>query len=159
MGMLTEHFAEHEFRVNFNNGIAELSRDEKRIRTNALVLCQDIMEPIRKKAGEIFVTSGFRDMQANKHAQGQEHSFHLYVDDEAACDFVPITFNLRMLFNWICLGSGLNFDKVILEMDKKSLAPMCIHVQYFTVDKDKNRRQAFEGYTHNQGDYMEVPVI
>lgn len=152
MSMLTEHFSDNELGVN------ELPSEDYK-RTNALILCRDILEPARIKLGPLNIHDGYRDLAHNIRVGGVTDSFHLYLEDESAADFTPDNYNIKSAFDWIRLGSNLNFDKVILELNKKTLVPVNIHIQYYTMNKNKNRRQAFEGFTSNQGSYIEVAVI
>lgn len=159
MGMLTEHFSATELGVNFVNGLAALSTEEQRLRKNALTLCQDILEPLRAKVGPVNVHDGYRDTFHNAVTGGVSNSFHLYNLDEAAADVSAEAFPILKMFDWIRLESKLPFDKVILEYDKVSNVPMTVHLQYYTERKEKNRREAYVGFTHGQGGYTQVEVI
>ena len=148
--MLTEHFADYEL---------DVQGAEQRIQDNAKILCRDLLEPIRVKVGPILIHDGYRPPQHNQEVGGVQNSFHLYNEDQAAADFSPESYNLRQAFDWIRLGSKLNFDKVILELNKQTLVPSAIHIQYFTLNVSQNRREAYEGFTFGQGDYTKVKVI
>src|SRR5215472_3551271 len=109
------------------------------------------MEPLRGKFGPIIIHDGYRSPTHNVEVGGIPNSYHLFNDDNAAADFSPEAYNLGMAFDYIRLGSSLNFDKVILERNKRTLAPSAIHIQYHCGDKTKNRREAYEGFTFGQG--------
>lgn len=149
MGMLTEHFSAEELGVD--------KYPEKK--EQARLFCQYILETLRIKLGPLIIHDGYRPADHNKEVGGVANSFHLFDEDKAACDFTPENYNIRQAFDYIRLGSGLNFDKVILELDKKTLVPKNIHIQYYTKILKNNRRQAFEGYTFGEGFYTEVAVI
>lgn len=119
-------------------------------------LCRTILEPIREKFGALTVTSGYRPADENAAIGGVADSYHVYTEDRCAVDVVPSApHTIEEVFNWIRLESGLPVDKVIMESDKKTGAPACIHIQY----SRSPRMQAFTGQTHGTGGYTKVAFV
>jgi len=145
---LTEHFSKEEFERH-----GPVPQESLPLLT---VFCQIILEPIRDKWGSLTITSGYRPPEQNAATGGVKNSYHQYDAEHVAADIMPSlpARPLDLVFDWIRKESGLPFDKVILECDKATGEPACIHLQY----KDSPRRQAFTGQTHGTGAYTQVAV-
>lgn len=90
----------------------EAERDAA-VLTALRTLCYDLLEPVRARFGApIFVHSGFRMPALNRAVGGQPGSQHALGE---AVDFHVHGQNLREVFDWIRLKSGLKFGQVILE--------------------------------------------
>lgn len=111
-------------------------------KTNALFLCNEILEPIREHFKcPLIITSGYREAQYNKAIGGTPTSQHLYNEGDAAVDFFLVHIPIRKVFDWLRLESGLPFDQVILE--SKNGTPNVIHI---TINRFKvPRRVAMTG--------------
>lgn len=144
---LTAHFAKEEFERH-----GPVPQESVPLLT---VFCQLVLEPIRGKFGALTITSGFRPPEANAATGGVKNSYHQYDAEHVAADIVPDQGpTLPEVFDWIRLDSGLPFDKVILECDKATGGPACVHIQY----QDQPRRMAYTGQTHGTGSYTQVAV-
>lgn len=142
MAYLSDHFLERELQVE---------QQPDSIRTMARWGCVNILEPVRQQFGPLVVTSGFRNVAANKNAGGVEKSFHLYAGRQGAADFYLPGRSLLAVFDWM-RESTLPYDKVILEYDH-AVAEV-IHVQWALYLS--RPRTAFVGETHGLGAYTKV---
>lgn len=117
------------------------------------ILCPQILEPIRTQAGgELEITSGYRSPLSNAEAHGVKNSQHMATEYCCAADFaVPGVKDLRPVFDWIRLESGLPFDQVVLEHGDNCDV---IHISWA---KAYQRREALEGATHNRTAYDHWP--
>jgi zinc D-Ala-D-Ala carboxypeptidase len=116
-------------------------------------LCNDILEPIRAHVGQpLRITSGYRTLQSNTVAGGVSNSQHCATAKYCAADWWVPTADMREIFDWIRLQSGLVWDQLILEHDGGSLS--IIHTSWSTTP----RRQALEGATANKTGYTTWPV-
>lgn len=116
------------------------------------MLCSNILEPIRAHIGQpLVITSGYRSPDGNAVAHGVSNSQHIATKYECAADFKVIALHdLRGLFDWIRLKSGLAIDQLILE-HQKSGGPDILHVSWVL---NLPRLDAREGSTENQSGYM-----
>jgi len=92
-------------------------------------LCDRVLEPIRAKWGPVFVHSGYRNEGVNSECGGARTSQHLLGE---AADFHCPNAALDLVFEWIVVLSGLDYDQCIRE-------PSWIHISF--TRRDKNRRQ------------------
>lgn len=141
---------------NFSQAELRVEGAEQRVQDNAEWLCENVLEPIRRKWGPLAITSGYRPPARNQAAGGKPTSFHLFEADQAACDFKPMAAEIVEVFDWMRLESGLPIDKVILEHDKYG-KPHIIHAQVFT--KNKPRREAYLGGMGDAHDYQRVEMV
>lgn len=116
------------------------------------MLCQNVLEPIRSHVGgPLTITSGYRPPEANAAAHGVSNSQHIATNEHCAADFVvPGMRDLRGLFDWIRLKSGLSVDQLILEHEENG-GPDVMHCSYMI---EGPRRMALEGSTANQSKYI-----
>lgn len=119
-------------------------------------LCSEILEPIRARVNQpIIVTSGYRDDAANAAAGGVLHSQHDCVAPWTFCaaDFkIDSQPDLRNLFDWVRLKSGLPVDQLILEHGTSGHD--ILHASWVT---GTPRREALEGDTANRSGYTSWP--
>lgn len=117
------------------------------------MLCTNVLEAIRTHVGgPLIITSGYRPPEANAAAHGVSNSQHIATSHDCAADFeVPGVTDLRGLFDWIRLKSGLACDELILEHQTDCKGPDIIHVSYVI---EGARREALEGSTENRSGYM-----
>ena len=143
MTQLSEHFQQSEFERD-----AVLPFDCIPI---FQMLCANVLEPIRDYAGPLLITSGYRPPEANAAAHGVPNSQHIATPHECAADFEAVnSHDLRHIFDWIRLKSGLPIDQLILEHQQNG-GPDVIHVSYVI---EGARREALEGATANQSANM-----
>lgn len=133
---LAEHFTLREMvasgtarRLNIENIPTE--RDVDCLRR----LCQQVLEPLRRRFGVLRVTSGYRCEALNEAVGGQPCSQHLY--GQAADLHCSSAESARRMYDYV--RQHLDFDQVLLE---RRLSNGCcwLHVSY--VSPRLNRRQA-----------------
>jgi peptidase M15-like protein len=120
-------------------------------------LCVNILEPTRRQFGQpMKVTSGHRTPEGNADAHGNAHSEHVSTANWCAADWeIPGWADLRGVFDWIRLNSGLPFHIVTLEHQVGGAD--VIHISW-NADADRAARVAKEGATHNSTGYIEWTV-
>jgi hypothetical protein len=118
------------------------------------MICERVLEPIRAHVGQpLIITSAYRPPAANAAAHGVANSQHIATASDCAVDFsvggVP---DLRALYDWIRLKSGLPIDQLILEHNpgKSDI----VHVSYVI---EGPRREALEGEVANLAPYKHAP--
>jgi len=141
---LSEHFA-----------LAEIIRSESAKRhgvsnqpsaehlENIKVLCNEVLEPIRKLFGSINITSGYRSRVLNHYINGSLNSQHCEgkaVDIDQ--DDMSVSSNAE-IFNYI--KDNLEFDQLIWEFGNHN-KPDWIHVSY---NKGKNRKLVLKSIKTN----------
>ncbi len=107
---------------------------------NLRMLCQNVLEPLRKQFGVIRITSGFRSQQLNSAVGGKPNSQHK--KGEAADIHLPNMAQGRMMYDFI--KTNLVFDQLLFE-HSKSTGSRWLHVS-FKAEKDRNRMQAIPNY-------------
>ena len=143
MQQLSPNFAREEFEL-------EGPMPEESVEAYTF-LAVHILEPTRAQFDEpMEVTSGHRNEQGNAEAHGNAHSEHISTSDYCACDWTMPRFqkDLRGVFDWIRLNSGLPFHIVTLEHGQHGDV---IHISW---NRFAEQRQAKEGATHNAGEYI-----
>ena len=116
-------------------------------------LCETLLEPIRDHLRQpLRILSGYRSPAANQAAGGVQHSQHEATPISCAADFWVPTTDMRELFDWIRLESGLVWDQVILEHGLKN---DLIHLSWV---EDNPRRMALEGDSGNRSAYKAWPT-
>jgi hypothetical protein len=116
------------------------------------MLCLNVLEAIRSHVGvPMVITSGYRPPEANAAAHGVANSQHIATSAYCAADWqFQGLHDLRSVFDWIRLKSGLSIDQLILEHQENGGADV-IHTSYVI---EGPRREALEGSTANQSAYM-----
>lgn len=128
-------------------------------------LAENVLEPTRKEFGPMFVTSGYRCPRLNKAVGGASNSAHQMLDEtedkheRVAADVWPQKADLRKVFDWLRLGSGLPFQLVILEFGRRPRhnSDDVIHLQSNL--KGCLPRRALIGQTHGRGKYEKVRTV
>ena len=116
-------------------------------------LCETILEPIRTHVGQpLRITSGYRTPASNIAVGGVSSSQHCATILYCAADWWVPTADMREIFDWVRLQSGLVWDQLILEHDGGTLD--IIHTSWSTTP----RRMALEGAVRNQTGYKSWPV-
>lgn len=77
-------------------------------------LAVNILEPIRRKYGPMYITSAFRCDAYNKKIGGSPRSQHRFAQ---AVDFKYPKEKLRKIFNWVYKESGIKFGQIIHEKE------------------------------------------
>ncbi|HEV1992513.1 MAG TPA: D-Ala-D-Ala carboxypeptidase family metallohydrolase [Candidatus Dormibacteraeota bacterium] len=117
-------------------------------------LAEQILEPIRQKFGEAMeVTSGYRTPEGNADAHGNAHSEHIATESYCAADWkiASLHADMRAVFDWIRLSSGLPFHIVTLEHGQSGDV---IHISWNRDAFSTGEREAKEGATHNASGYI-----
>ena len=134
--LLSPHFALGEF---INSGTA-LKRGINNVPQDIIVivrlmtLCEEVLEPLRKRFGAIRITSGYRCHLLNLQVGGVINSQHTL--GEAADIYVP---NHQTLVSYMqFIQANCEFDQMILEPRNQPLKRW-LHVSYTL--RHKNRRQ------------------
>ena len=126
---LTEHFTLREFTLSataIRHGIDNTPTDTEVERIKAL--CENVLEPLRRRFGVIRITSGYRSERVNQLVGGATFSQHRC--GEAADIHVSSLEVAHKMCDFI--REHLVFDQLILESVKKTGARW-IHVSYRTV--------------------------
>lgn len=135
--LLTPHFSLWEMvrsGTAIRLGIDNRPQPEHIARMRAL--CENVLEPLRRRFGVIRITSGFRCPALNRAVHGVSHSQHLY--GEAADIHVPNRRAAQRLFEFI--RHSLPFDQLLLERIN-GCGTGWIHVSYRS-DRGPNRELA-----------------
>ena len=151
---LTQHFAKEEFEL-------EGAMPDECVPIFGS-LCKYVLEPIREHCGvSLFITSGYRSPAGNIAAGGAVHSQHIATASSCAADFkVSGLSDLRSVFDWIRLKSGLPIDELILEHvahkdpisgEVVQMGHDIIHASYVA---ENPRRLAKEGASNNLTPYQ-----
>ena len=127
LGQITKHFSRYEFersdtaiRMKLDNTMPEP------VYFKAKQLCEEVLEPCRKKFGAILVTSGYRGKELNRAVKGSKTSQHC--KGEAADIELPNGDNWE-LFRYI--RDNLQHDQLIAEyMIEDDPNAGWVHVSY-----------------------------
>lgn len=115
-------------------------------------LCETILEPIRTHLGKpLRILSGYRDPKLNLVVGGVGDSQHVASPEHSAADWWEPSSDMRGVFDWVRLESGLVWDQLILE---HGVHNQIIHVSWSTTP----RRQALEGATAGRSSYKSWDV-
>lgn len=105
---------------------------------NLRLLCEHVLEPLRRRFGVIRITSGYRSKQVNAAVGGAEFSQHRF--GQAADIYVPNVEIGKKMFEF--LRTKTDFDQLIYEY-VPSTGRQWIHVSYKI---EGNRHQAIMNY-------------
>ena len=140
---LSEHFEQSEFEID--------GPMPSECIPAFTALCA-VLEPIRTQFGlPIAVTSGYRSAAANAAAHGVPNSEHVASADTCAADWWMVGQDMRAVFDWIRLDSGLRWGQCILEHGTHN---DIIHLSI----NPRLQRDALEGATANRTGYQRWPV-
>lgn len=130
---LTKHFTLWEMKRSGTAITLNIKNEPGPEEIRALrALCENVLEPLRRRHGAITITSGYRCRKLNRVVGGAVNSQHLR--GEAADIFVPSTETGRKYFEFIRYHTP--FDQLIWE-PRGALFPRWLHVS-FTLRR-KNR--------------------
>ncbi len=105
---------------------------------NLRLLCENVLEPLRRRFGVIRITSGYRSKAVNELVGGVEFSQHRF--GQAADIHVPNGEVGKKMFEF--LKENVPFDQLIYEYERKT-GKHWLHVSFKI---EGNRRQAFMNY-------------
>ncbi|MBQ7470846.1 MAG: peptidase M15 [Prevotella sp.] len=133
---LSEHFTLREFTISgtaIMHGIVNnpTEADIRRMR----LLCEHVLEPLRRRFGVLRITSGFRCAALNKKVGGVKNSQHLR--GEAADLHIGDPEVARKMIAFL-QEEGIEFDQCLLEYNRFR-STRWVHISYV---KGHNRRQA-----------------
>jgi zinc D-Ala-D-Ala carboxypeptidase len=136
--MLTEHFSLWEMTRSgtaIRKGIDNIptAEDKERLRK----LCQNVLEPLRRRFGMIRVTSGYRSEQLNKAVGGVACSQHLR--GEAADINIPNMEMGRRMFDYIV--KNCRYDQLLFEHSSLNNVQW-LHVSF----REGHNRQSASAY-------------
>ena len=136
--LLSTHFALGEF---LRSGTAikygiDNTPQSSMVIIRLMMLCEQVLEPLRLHCGIITITSGYRCPQLNLAVHGVPGSQHTL--GEAADLFIPSNEVGERMFAYI--QANLPFDQLIFERNRKS-GTRWLHVSY--CEDRKCRHQAF----------------
>ena len=141
---LSPHFRLREFersqianRFDIDNTVKE-----KQIYNNLTLLCENVLEPIRRHYGVPFSpTSGYRCLELNRRLGSSDKSQH--VKGQAADIEIPTVSNYEL---GIWIRDNLDYDTVLLEFYKKDVPSSgWVHVSYISKENNRKRALKFDG--------------
>ena len=139
--VLTEHFTLREMMFSqtcLRIGMINRLNEPKVIIPRLRALCENVLEPLRRRFGPVIINSGYRSECLNYVVGGVTNSQHC--KGEAADLFTPDKEILYDYFDFI--RYTLDFDQLIVERSKKT-GQYWLHVSYTT--RRKNRKMVIEG--------------
>ena len=110
--------------------------------------CREVLEPIREKWGAVYINSGYRSPALNRLVHGVPDSQHVWNHDHCAAD-IALQVSLAEVYEWL-RTTQIPYDQCVLEHDKETGIPRCIHISYTHTP----RRMAGRGGTHNTTRYI-----
>lgn len=108
---------------------------------NLLILCDNVLQPLRDALGPIVISSGFRSVKLNTAIGGSSSSQHCALKG-AASDIDLGLLNAKV-FNYI--KSNLIWDQLIWEFGSES-CPSWVHVSF---NEGHNRKQILKAIKQN----------
>ena len=145
---LSPHFRLREFersqianRFDIDNTVKE-----KQIYNNLTLLCENVLEPIRRHYGVPFSpTSGYRCLELNRRLGSSDKSQH--VKGQAADIEIPTVSNYDL---GIWIRDNLDYDTVLLEFYKEDVPSSgWVHVSYISKENNRKRALKFDGKEYN----------
>ena len=141
---LSPHFRLREFersqianRFDIDNTVKE-----KKIYNNLKLLCENVLEPIRKHYGvPISPTSGYRCLELNRKLRSSDKSQH--IKGQAADIELSIVSNYEL---GVWIRDNLDYDTVLLEFYKEDVPSSgWVHVSYISKKNNRKRALKFDG--------------
>ena len=130
---LSEHFRLSEFTRSATAILYGIDNTPQEEHIDALkALCDNVLEPLRRRFGVIRITSGYRCRDLNEKVGGVRTSQHL--TGEAADIHVGSRDTGQKYFDFI--RDNLDFDQLLLEM--KGSKVHCLHISYSTLHKNRH---------------------
>lgn len=141
--MLTPHFRLAEFTRSATAIRHDINNTPTMVEVKRLkALCENVLEPLRKRFGVIRITSGYRSYRVNEKVGGARNSQHLY--GEAADIHCGSTLMGKKFYDFI--RENCEFDQMLVEFSNaRQMQIHCLHVS-FKSDRGKNRRKAVSYY-------------
>jgi zinc D-Ala-D-Ala carboxypeptidase len=141
---LSPHFKLREFeksQIADRYEIDNTVKDEE-VYNNLILLCENILEPIRNHYGVPFSpSSGYRCLKLNRKLGSSDKSQHTRGQ---ACDIEIPTVSNYELGIWI--RDNLDYDTVLLEFYKEDVPSSgWVHVSYVSEKKNRQRSLKFDG--------------
>jgi uncharacterized protein YcbK (DUF882 family) len=125
MDMLTPHFSLREMTVSGSAIAHNISnKASKEVEERLKDLCENVLEPLRKRFGKIRITSGYRCEELNKLVGGVPSSQHM--KGEAADIHISDLEVGRKMFGYII--ANIPFDQLLFEHRGKGAH--WLHVSY-----------------------------
>lgn len=138
---LSEHFMLHEFTRSATALDLGIDNCPPRVAIGCLqILCERVLEPLRRRFGVIRITSGYRCEALNKAVGGAKNSLHRF--GLAADIHIGSMEEGRKMFEYI--RQNLLFDELLFE-HSASRGTQWIHVAV-RPDEKRNRRKAIADY-------------
>jgi len=143
---LSKHVTKQEFEMSptaIRLGLDNQMNEEQTIK--AILLCNNVFEPIRKKVGHpIKINSGFRGRALNKKIGGSSSSQH------CKGEAMDLDLHDKDTFEWII--KNVTFDQLIWEFGNNITADW-FHISY---KKEGNRKQVLRSIKKH-GETIYVP--
>ena len=141
---LSPHFKLREFeksQIADRYEIDNTVRDEE-VYNNLILLCKNILEPIRVHYGVPFSpSSGYRCLELNRKLGSSDKSQHTRGQ---ACDIEIPTVSNYELGVWV--RDNLDYDTVLLEFYKEDVPSSgWVHVSYVSEENNRKRALTFDG--------------
>lgn len=141
---LSPHFKLREFeksQIADRYEIDNTVKDEE-VYNNLILLCENILEPIRNHYGVPFSpSSGYRCLELNRKLGSSDKSQHTRGQ---ACDIEISTVSNYELGIWI--RDNLDYDTVLLEFYKEDIPSSgWVHVSYVSQENNRKRSLKFNG--------------
>lgn len=128
----TIHSLAHSYAAKQYNIPNEITT--KQVQDNLQALVDNVLSPVQKKFGQIYIVSGYRSEALNHHVNGAPNSQHT---KGQAVDFYIPRYSLYEIAKW--MESNLIYDQLIIEEPAVG-DQSWIHVSY-NPDKAKNRNE------------------
>ena len=145
---LSPHFKLREFERSQIANRFEIDNTvkEKQIYNNLTLLCENVLEPIRRHYGVPFSpTSGYRCLELNRRLGSSDKSQH--IKGQAADIELSIVSNYEL---GIWIRDNLDYDTVLLEFYKKDIPSSgWVHVSYISKENNRKRALKFDGKEYN----------
>ena len=141
---LSPHFRLREFersqianRFDIDNTVKE-----KQIYNNLTLLCENVLEPIRRHYGVPFSpTSGYRCLELNRKLRSSDKSQH--IKGQATDIELSIVSNYEL---GVWIKDNLEYDTVLLEFYKEDIPSSgWVHVSYISKENNRKRALKFDG--------------
>ena len=108
---------------------------------NLIILCEEVLQPLRDALGPINISSGFRSVELNSAIGGSSSSQHCAL--KGAASDIDMGKRNAEVFNYI--KENLEWDQLIWEFGDNS-NPSWVHVSY---NNGNNRKQILKAIKQN----------
>lgn len=117
-GLVSPHFGWGEMVTTQSRSLEILDKQSnppEQVRTNLVLFCDELLEPVRLAIGPVAVTSGYRCEELNRSIGGSPTSRHM---DGLAADIHPIRGSLIEAYERIASVDLETMDQLILEFGR-----------------------------------------